>query len=90
LAGRKFGEFGESFVIHQTQTIQISTYNYNLLAESIHSLNFFSPNAPNKYVRQTFPLYGMYKYTIKSKETRIFKNIKFKKNLIGIDHCYKK
>jgi len=39
----KFGEFGESSVIHQTKTIQISTYNYNLLAESIHS-----PNAQNK------------------------------------------
>ena len=73
------GEFGESSVIHQTQTIQFSTYNYNLLAESIHSPSFFSSNAPNKYVYQTFPLYGMYKYTIKSKQTRIFKNTKFKK-----------
>jgi len=38
LAGRKFGE---SFVIHQTKAMQISTYNYNLLAESIHLPNFF-------------------------------------------------
>jgi len=40
----KFGEFGESSLIHQTKTIQISTYNYNLLAESIHLPNFFPPN----------------------------------------------
>jgi len=37
---RKFGEFGKSRVIRQTKIIQISTYNYNLLAESIHSPNF--------------------------------------------------
>ena len=37
----KFGEIGELFMICQTKTIQISTYNYNLLAESIHSPNFF-------------------------------------------------
>jgi len=29
-------------VIRQTKTIQISTYNYNLLAESIHPPNFFT------------------------------------------------
>ena len=40
-----FGEFGESSVIHQTKTTQSSTYNYNLLVESIHSPNFSSPNA---------------------------------------------
>jgi len=45
---RKFGEFGESSLICQTKTIQISTYNYNLLAESIHSSNFFLPNAQKK------------------------------------------
>jgi len=48
LAGRKFGKFGESQVIRQTKIIQISTYSYNLLAESIHSPNFFSPNAQNE------------------------------------------
>jgi len=48
LAGRKSGEFGESSLIRQTKTIQISTYNNNLLAESIHSPNFFPPNARNK------------------------------------------
>jgi len=42
LAERKFGEFGKLQVICQTKTIQISTYNYNLLAESIHSPNFFA------------------------------------------------
>jgi len=48
-AGRKFGESeGESRMIRQTKTIQISTYNYNLLGESIHSPNFFSPNAQNE------------------------------------------
>jgi len=42
LAGRKFGgEFGKSQAIRQTKTIQISTYNYNLLAGSIPSPNFF-------------------------------------------------
>jgi len=44
----KFGKFGKSSVIHQTKTIQIFTYNYNLLAESIHLPNFFSSNARNK------------------------------------------
>jgi len=37
----KFGEFDESSLIHQTKIIQISTYNYNLLAESIHLPNVF-------------------------------------------------
>jgi len=39
----KFGKFaiGKSSLIHQTKTIQISTYNYNLLAESIDLPNFF-------------------------------------------------
>jgi len=50
--GRKFGEFGKSQAIRQTKTIQISTYNYNLLVESIHSPNFFAKcskrvNLPN-------------------------------------------
>jgi len=35
------GKFGESSLIRQTKSIQISTYNYNLLDESIHSPNFF-------------------------------------------------
>jgi len=26
----KFGEFGKTSLIHQTKTMQISTYNYNL------------------------------------------------------------
>jgi len=38
----RFGKFGESSMIRQTKTIQISTYNYNLLAEAIHSPNFFA------------------------------------------------
>jgi len=33
-------QFGESSLIRQTKTIQISIYNCNLLAESIHSPNF--------------------------------------------------
>ena len=49
----KFGEFGESSVIHQTKTIQIFTYNYYLMAESIHSPNFSSPNAHNSEICQT-------------------------------------
>jgi len=61
LAGRKFGELRAIF---QTKTIQISTYNYNLLAdESIHSPNLFSPNLlrtefTKLYAHQTFLLYG--------------------------------
>jgi len=52
LAGKKFGEFGESRAIRQTKTIQIPTYNYNLLAEFIHSPKFFAKcskrvNSPN-------------------------------------------
>ena len=39
MAGRKFGK---SFLNCQTKTIQISTYNYNLLAESIHLPNIFA------------------------------------------------
>ena len=58
------GKFGESSVIHQIKTIQIFTYNYYPMAESIHSPNFSSPNAHNsEFVklsrRQTFPLYGI-------------------------------
>jgi len=48
----KFGEFGKSSVIHQTKTIQISTYDYNLLAEFIHSPNFFHQMLKTS---QTFP-----------------------------------
>jgi len=63
LAGRKFGEFGKSSMIRQTKTIQISTYNYNLLAEYIHSPNFFcqmreTSEFTKLYIHQTFPLYG--------------------------------
>jgi len=59
----KFGEFGESSVIRQTKAIQISIYNYNLLAESIHSPNFFRKMLKtSKFAklspRQTFPLYS--------------------------------
>jgi len=49
----KFGEFGKSSLIYQTKTIQISTYNYDLLAESIHICqSFFAKyskrvNSPN-------------------------------------------
>jgi len=44
----KFGQFDGSSLIRQAKAIQISTYNYNLLAESIHSPNFFSPNTQNE------------------------------------------
>ena len=62
--GEKVGEFGELSVICQTKTIQIFTYNYYLMAESIHSPNFSSPNVHNSefaklFHRQTFPLYGI-------------------------------
>jgi len=67
----KFGEFGESSLIHQTNTIQISTYNYNLLVESIpfaklfrqmHKTSRFAKLLPH----QTFPLYGIDFYTGKT------------------------
>jgi len=66
LAGRKFGKFGESSVIRQTKTIQISTYDYNLLAESIHFPNFFcqmlkTSKFTKLYPHQTFPLYSIVK-----------------------------
>jgi len=64
LAGRRFGEFGESSMIRQTKTIRISTYNYNLLAESIHLPNFFcqilkTSKFAKPFTHQTFPLYGI-------------------------------
>jgi len=62
-------------LIRQTKTIQISTYNYNFLAESIHLPNF-SPNAENKYINslnflfaKTFPLYSIYSHQIYTKFT---------------------
>jgi len=44
----KFGKFGESSLIRQTKIIQISSYNYNLLAKSIYLPNFFSSNVQNE------------------------------------------
>jgi len=46
---------GESLVnlvsfIRQTKTIQISTYDYNLLVKFIHSPNFFLPNEQNEQI----------------------------------------
>jgi len=63
----KFGKFGESFMIRQTKAIQTSIYNYNLLAESIHSPNFFcqmleTSKFTKLYPSQTFPLYGIWKF----------------------------
>jgi len=46
----KFGEIGESSLIHQTKTTQTSSFNYNLLPESIHSPNFFLPNVQNEEI----------------------------------------
>jgi len=66
LAGRKFGEVGESQAICQIKTIQISTYNYNLLAEFIHSPNFFA----KFYAHQTFLLYSMLLPDLKSGITK--------------------
>jgi len=65
--GENFGEFGESSVIRQTKTIQISTYNYNLLAECNHSPNFFHQMLKrSKFTKfspcQTLLLYGNYNY----------------------------
>jgi len=64
LAGRKFVEFGKLQAIRQTKTIQISTYNYTLLAEFIHSPNFFLPNLlrtkfAKHYAQQTSLLYSI-------------------------------
>ena len=60
----KFGKFGKLSVIHQTKTIQINSYNYNLMALSIHSPNFSLPNIQKvqftKFsLHQTFQLYGI-------------------------------
>jgi len=60
----KFGKFGESRAICQTKIIQISTYNYNLLAESIHSPNFFcqmfkTSKFAKLYSHQAFLLYSI-------------------------------
>jgi len=43
----KFGKFGESSMIRQTKTIQISTCNYNLWL-NLFIRQTFSPNAQNK------------------------------------------
>jgi len=56
-------------MIRQTKTIQISTYNYNLLAESIHSPNFFCQilemsKFAKLYLCQTFPLYSKTKIAV--------------------------
>jgi len=56
----KFGKFDESQAICQTKTIQISTYNYNLLAESIHSPNLLRTEFTKLYTHQTFLLYSSY------------------------------
>jgi len=71
----KLGEFGESSMIFQTKTIQISTYNYNLLAESIHLPNFFCQmlemsKFAKLYPCPTFPLYGMRKNVYVTSFTR--------------------
>ena len=50
--GGKFGEFGESSVIHQTKTIQIST---NLFADLLICQTSFCQMLKKS---QTFPLYG--------------------------------
>jgi len=53
-------------VIRQTKTIQISTYNYNLLAESIYLPDFFCQMLKTSKLaklspRQTFLLYSTLK-----------------------------
>ena len=37
----KFGKFGESSMIHQTKTIQISIYNKHLLADLLIRQTYF-------------------------------------------------
>jgi len=66
LYSRKVGEFGKSSLICQTKIIQISTYNYNLLTESIHSPNIFcqmlkTTKFPKLSPCQTFLLYSIIK-----------------------------
>jgi len=58
------GKFDKSFLICQTKTIQISTYNYNLLANQfIHQIFFHQMLKTSKFAKlyphQTFPLYGI-------------------------------
>ena len=59
--GRKFGKFGESPVIRQIKTIQISIYNNNLLADLLIRQTFFHQRLELSQFtklssRQTFPL----------------------------------
>ena len=41
-------------MIRQTKTIQISSYNYKLMALSIHSPNFSLPNSQKEQIHQSF------------------------------------
>ena len=58
-----FGEFGKFSMIHQTKTIQISTYNQKSIGWTINLLNFLSPNAWKESIHQTFP-YQTFHYTV--------------------------
>jgi len=60
----KLGEFDESPMICQTKTIQISTYNYNLLAESIHLLNVFFAKCSKQVNLPNFIPAKLSRYTI--------------------------
>jgi len=60
----KFGKFGESSIIRQTKTIQISTYNYNLCLNLFIRQTFYCQMLKtSKFVKlypcQNFLLYGM-------------------------------
>jgi len=46
--GEKVWQIWQIILDSPNQTIQISTYNYNLLAESIHLPNTFLPNVQNE------------------------------------------
>ena len=58
VSGGMFGEFGESSVIRQTKTIQLSILTiYDLLADLLIHQTIL-PNPQKESIRQTLPLYG--------------------------------
>ena len=61
-------KFGKSFMICQTKTILISTYNNNLLADLLIRQTFFRQRLKQSkfaklYPCQTFPLYRYHVWT---------------------------
>ena len=79
MAGRKFGEFGESSVIHQSKLVLTIK---NLLADLLIRQTFFHQMLEKSQFaklspHQTFPLYGNLNYHVYkklAKSTKIYLN----------------